>query len=36
MKKITSAALLALKRTWLAALACTLTGAAVQIFYVFR
>ena len=36
MKKITSAALLALKLTWLAALAFTLTGAAVQIFYVFR
>jgi hypothetical protein len=36
MKKITSAALLALKLTWLAALAFTLTGAAVQVFYVFR
>ena len=36
MKKITSAALLALKLTWLAALAFTLTGAAVQIFYVLR
>ena len=36
MKKITSAALLALKLTWLAVLAFTLTGAAVQIFYVFR
>ena len=36
MKKITSAALLALKLTWLAALAFTLTGAALQIFYVFR
>ena len=36
MKKLTSAALLALKLTWLAALAFTLTGAAVQIFYVFR
>ena len=36
MKKITSAALLALKLTWLAALAFTLTGAAVQIFNVFR
>ena len=36
MKKITSAALLALKLTWLAALAFTLTGAAVQGFYVFR
>ena len=36
MKKIPSAALLALKLTWLAALAFTLTGAAVQIFYVFR
>ena len=36
MKKITSAALLALKLTWVAALAFTLTGAAVQTFYVFR
>lgn len=36
MKKITSAALLALKLTWQAALAFTLTGAAVQVFYVFR
>ena len=36
MKKITSAALLALKLTWLAALAFTLTGAALQIFNVFR
>ena len=36
MKKIISAALLALKLTWLAALAFTLTGAAVQVFYVFR
>ena len=36
MKKITSAALLALKLTWLAALAFTLTGAAVQVYYVFR
>ena len=36
MKKITSAALLALKLTWVAALAFTLTGAAVQVFYVFR
>lgn len=36
MKKITSAALLALKLTWLAALAFTLTSAALQIFYVFR
>ena len=36
MKKITSAALLALKLTWVVALAFTLTGAAVQVFYVFR
>ena len=33
MKKITSAALLALKLTWVAALAFTLTGAAVQTFF---